>query len=180
MKATRFRTPRRILVAATALLTLSALAACGSDESADADAPRTQADAVTVSEPWIKAADKGMTGGFAQLANKGDEDVTVVSASSAAAQSVELHEMAKDPDTGAMVMQEREDGLPIAGGSTAELAPGGDHLMFIGLTGPLAAGQEVEVTLTFADDSELTFSAPARSFSGAEEEYDPHAGGHDG
>lgn len=180
MSAGRLPAPRRVLAAALAAVTLSALAACGSDESADADAPRTQAEAVTVSEPWIKAADEGMTAGFATLANTGDEEVTLVSAASAAAQSVELHEMAKDPDTGAMVMKEREAGLPIEADSTAELAPGGDHLMFIGLTAPLAAGEEVEVTLTFADDSELTFSAPARSFTGAEEEYAPESGGHHG
>lgn len=180
MSAIRFSAPRRVLAAALAALTLSALTACGSDESADADAPRTQADAVVVSEPWIKAADEGMTAGFATLANTGDEEVIVVSASSAAAQSVELHEMTKDPGTGAMVMKEREDGLPLEADSTAELAPGGDHLMFIGLTAPLAAGQEVEVILTFADDSELTFSAPARSFTGAEEEYEPHSDGHHG
>lgn len=180
MSANRLPAPRRLLVAALAALTLSALTACGNDESADADAPRTQADAVTVSEPWIKAADEGMTAGFATLANAGEEEVTVVAAASAAAQSVELHEMAKDPGTGALVMKEREGGLPLKADSTVELAPGGDHLMFIGLTAPLAAGEEVEVTLTFADDSELTFSAPARSFTGAEEEYEPHADGHHG
>jgi hypothetical protein len=66
---------------------------------------------------------------------------------------------------------------PVDGGFTAPaddqllLEPGGYHLMFMGLTGPIEAGDEVEITLTCADGATTSFTAPAKPFTGAEEEY---------
>jgi copper(I)-binding protein len=48
-----------------------------------------------------------------------------------------------------MRMRELEKGLEIPAGGTVTLAPGGFHLMLIGLTAPLKAGTRVPVTLVF-------------------------------
>ena len=46
-------------------------------------------------------------------------------------------------------MRELVDGLPLPAGTTAELKPGGHHLMFIQPTRALPAGEQVDATLVF-------------------------------
>lgn len=160
------RRPRRW--AGAALLTAAVLAGLTACSSA-ADEPADQAGAVTVAEPWAKAAEDGMTSVFADLVNDSDEEVTIVAASSPAAASTELHEVVLT--AGVAGMQEKEGGFAVPADSTYLLEPGGDHLMLMDLTTPLEPGDDVPMTLTFADGSTLEFRAPIRDFSGAQEDY---------
>nr|WP_221446992.1 copper chaperone PCu(A)C [Microbacterium thalassium] len=145
---------------------------CATGTSASSDeAVSAAADVVTVSDAWVKAADEGMTGAFAELENDGSADVTVVAASTDAAAMVELHETAMGDD-GEMAMSEVDGGFVVTAGGTHVLEPGADHIMLMSLTGPLAAGDEVTITLTFSDESTLEFTAPVKDFSGANENYD--------
>ncbi len=59
---------------------------------------------------------------------------------------------------GAMRMQEMEGGLPLVGGETVSLEPGGYHVMLIDLVEPLEIGDEIDVTLEFAEAGETTIS----------------------
>lgn len=86
-------------------------------------------------------------GGFVTIANTGNEDDRLVSASSPAAPVVELHEMRMDGDV--MVMRELENGVFVPAGETVMLAPGGLHIMFMKVPTPFAEGEPVPVTLTF-------------------------------
>ena len=49
-----------------------------------------------------------------------------------------------------MRMVRMEGGLVLPPGQTIELAPGGRHGMLEGLVQPLAAGTDLDLTLTFA------------------------------
>ncbi len=171
------RTWRRAAAASGAATLLALTAACGGNaKSAEA----TQASTVSIKDPWVKAADTGMTAAFGTLRNASDSDATVVSASATSVtKTSELHEMATD-DNGQMVMRPKKGGFSLPAGKTHELDPGGDHIMLMDLTKPVRAGDEVKVTLTFADKSSMSFTAPARSFSGAEENYQPGEGGMSG
>ena len=147
---------------------LAVTAACGGGgDSSDA---ATQASTVTITDPWVKAGDSGMTAAFGQLRNAGDTDATVVAVSTDIS-PMELHEMATD-DSGKMVMREKEGGFVIPAGKTHQLDPGGDHLMLMDITKPVKPGDKLTFTLTFADKSTMSFTAPARSYSGANEDYD--------
>lgn len=139
--------------------------------------PATEADAVTVSDQWGKAADTGMSAAFANITNTGDQEVRIVSVSSPASTRMELHEIATGAD-GATVMREKEGGVAIPANGTHALAPGGDHLMLMDLTAPLTPGVTTTFTLTFEDGSTTSFDAQVRDFSGNQENYDP-SGGHD-
>lgn len=165
---------RTSLVAAAAAAT-TLLTACGSTDTAPADA-------LVVSSAWAKAADDGMTAAFADLQNTGDTDLHIVSVESPVARSTELHEMVDSGD-GGMVMQETEDGFVVPAGGSHRLAPGGDHIMFIDLLEPVTPGTDVPITVTFGDGSTAEFSAQVRDYAGAQEEYAPGHGepvGHDG
>jgi copper(I)-binding protein len=163
---------------ALALLSLTALTLTGcaaADEPAAGTAGSTSsgssaAESVTVTDPWVKAADEGMSAAFGEITNAGNDDVTIVSATSEAAGTVELHETVDD-GTGAMTMQEIDGGFVVGPGETLALEPGGNHLMLMDLTDPLEAGEEVTVTLTFSDDSTAEITAPVKDYSGANESY---------
>ncbi len=150
-----------------ALLAVLALAGCTSAGRADL----TAAEAVTVADAWVKAADEGMSAAFGTLTNTSDGDVTLVSAMSPAAARVELHETVPG-DAGEMVMREVESGFVIPAGTTLTLEPGGNHLMLMGLTAALRAGEDVTVALTFSDGSTLDLTGPAKEYSGANESYE--------
>ena len=153
-----FRTA--LLVAISA----AALAGCGADE-----AP-SEADSVTISDGWIKQVDTGMTAGVAEILNDGAEQVRVVSGLKPVAPMMELHEVVTSAD-GSMKMQPKEGGFTVAADDTTVLAPGGDHLMLMNVTDPLTPGTDTDITLTFEDGSSTTFTAQARDFAGAQENY---------
>jgi copper(I)-binding protein len=169
---------------ALAVASLVVLAGCG---SADADHPAgattpaggPAAESVSVGDAWVKAADSGMSAAFGDLTNTGPQDVTVVSVSSPASTTLELHETVEN-ESGAMVMREKQDGFTIPAGGELLLEPGGNHIMLMDLTAPLVAGDEVTVTLTFSDDSTLDLTAPVKDYAGADESYEGGDGEHEG
>ena len=83
----------------------------------------------------------------------------VTGAASEAAKRVELHDHIRDGD---IMRMRRIEGISIPAGSAAQLAPGGKHVMLIGLTAPLTADTDVSFRLQFEDGSEHSFSAPVR------------------
>jgi len=102
-----------------------------------------------ISQPWARAtpASAPAGGGFLTITNTGTAPDRLVSASSPAAELVQVHEMKMDGAV--MRMREVEKGLEIPAGGTVTLAPGGFHLMMMGLKGPLKQGTNVPVTLVF-------------------------------
>ena len=172
---------RGTAVAAGAALSALLLASCSGGAGGDASAAGSAtgdraaaADSVTVEQPWLKAADSGMTSAFGELRNDGDTAVTLTGASAdGIAGEVELHETAADPQTGASSMQAREEPLLIGPGETAALEPGGDHLMLMDLQCAPMAGTELSLELQFDDGSATTVELPVRDYAGAQEEYAP-------
>ena len=91
---------------------------------------------------------RAQTGGaFFSVTNHGTVADRLVSASSNVAEHVEMHVMRMDGNV--MKMQSVPEGFAILPGETLVLAPGGKHLMFIGVHEPFKQGQEVPVDLTF-------------------------------
>ena len=129
-----------------------------------------ESESVAVSDQWAKAAGSGMTAVFATVENTGGRDIQVVSAASPASGVVELHEVADG------TMRQKEGGFTIPAGQSHTLAPGGDHIMLMGLSGPLEPGSDVEITLTLGDGSTTAFTAQARDFDGNNEEYSGDTG----
>ena len=104
---------------------------------------------LAISAPWSRATPGGakVGGGYLSIRNAGKEADRLIAVSSAVATSVDVHEMTmKD---GVMTMRPVEGGLVIAAGQTVSLAPGGFHLMLMGLKEPLQQGRPVGVTLEF-------------------------------
>ncbi len=75
-------------------------AGCGSPDGASTTEPnpsvtasasaRTAAGVVGVRDPWVKAADEGMTAAFGTLVNESDVDVTLTGSGSCAARTTTM------------------------------------------------------------------------------------------
>jgi periplasmic copper chaperone A len=158
-----------------------ALAGCGGGSSSGATGPTPDpsgetsaaASELVVRDPWVKAADEGMTAAFGVLVNDTAADITITSVTTEIS-PVELHEMAMAD--GAMVMREKDGGIVVPAGGSHTLEPGGDHIMLMDIAQPVQPGDEITFTLTFADGSTSQFTAVAKPFAGAEESYDPGTG----
>lgn len=127
---------------------------------------------LTVEEAWIKANSGDMTAAFATLTNTGDTPITIEGASNTSASMVELHTTVIDPTSGTSTMKAVEGGFTIEPGATLELAPGGDHIMLMGMSCTLAAGTSDIITLQ-TSAGEVSFEATVRDYAGAQEEYAP-------
>lgn len=103
---------------------------------------------------WTRAAGQGAQGGgFLTIRNTGTAADTLVAASSPAAARVELHTSLREGD----IMRMRPvENIPVPAGGSVSLAPGGLHMMLIGLTRPLAVGQVIPVTLRFERSGQVT------------------------
>ncbi|OJX97324.1 MAG: hypothetical protein BGO96_05140 [Micrococcales bacterium 73-15] len=183
---TTFTLNRVAAVLGTGLLALT-LAACASgsdtgtaqaatstaspvdtDTTGGESAESTQLAGLTLVDGWVKAADSGMSAAFGVLENPTDADLAVVGVSSPVSSQMQLHETVVVD--GAMKMQQ-VDSFTVPAGGTFVLEPGGNHLMFMDLTTPVAPGDDVDLTLDLADGSTYSVTVQAREFTGADEEY---------
>ncbi|OWU85348.1 copper-binding protein [Oceanicola sp. 22II-s10i] len=116
---------------------------------------------ITVEDAYARTSGMMAQSGaaFMTIHNAGTEDDRLTGVASEAAARVELHTHI-DAGNGVMQMRENEDGFEIPAGGTHALARGGDHVMFMGLTGPWAQGDTVTVTLTFEKAGEMTVEIP--------------------
>jgi copper(I)-binding protein len=113
---------------------------------------------LVITTAWSRATPAGakVAGGYLTIENRGTAPERLKAASSTAAAKTEIHEMAvKD---GVMTMRQLADGLVIAPGTSVQLAPGGGHLMLVGLNAPLHQGDRVPVTLSFEQAGDVKVS----------------------
>lgn len=101
-----------------------------------------------------------MSAGYLTIVNGAEAADTLVSATSPRAASVEVHEMSMDGAV--MRMRQVTGGLAIPSGGEVSLAPGGNHLMFMGVTQPFAEGESIPVTLTFANAGAVEVQLPVQ------------------
>lgn len=85
----------------------------------------------------------------------------LISAVSPSAALVEFHESVND--NGIMRMVPQPEGFTIPEGGMVALEQGGKHIMLTNLTSALAAGDEVELTLTFREHEPVTMTVPVMS-----------------
>ncbi|MBC7103851.1 MAG: copper chaperone PCu(A)C [Parvibaculum sp.] len=129
------------------------LASCGDNAPSE----------IAVSEVWARASVTKTGAAYATIENRGGADDTLVEVLSPVAERVEIHYMTMD----GMVMKMRKlDALPVKAGESVALAPGGKHIMLIGLHGPLDEEAPVPLTLVFEKAGKIELTAPVRPAGG--------------
>jgi copper(I)-binding protein len=113
---------------------------------------------ITVTHPWARATPGGVTVGgayFEVKAAPGPGD-RLIGARSAVAGSMEVH--SHSIENGVAKMR-RVDGLPIKGGESVVLKPGGYHVMLLDLKKPLKEGDLLKFTLSFEKAGDIEVEA---------------------
>ena len=134
--------------------------------AAPALAQETKAGDLVIVAPWARATPKGadVGAGYVEIRNAGAEPDQLTGGSADFAK-VEIHQMSMQGDV--MQMREVQGGVAIPAHGAIKLAPGGYHLMFTGLKRPLAKGETVKVTLTFAHAGAVAVDFPVRAIGAA-------------
>jgi len=103
---------------------------------------------IQIDHPWARASAGAAKNGAAYLTITGQgQPDQLTGASTPVAATTELHESMDD--MGMMKMRPMT-GLALTPGKPVKLAPGGYHLMLLGLKAPLKAGDTFPLTLRFA------------------------------
>ncbi|WP_235902816.1 copper chaperone PCu(A)C [Sandarakinorhabdus oryzae] len=85
--------------------------------------------------------------GYLAITNRGVAADRLLSVTTSAANRSDLHGTIQSGAV--MQMRAQAGGVPVPAGATVTFAPGGLHVMFIGLKAPLPAGQSIKARLTF-------------------------------
>lgn len=127
---------------------------------------------IEVADAWVRPSvgDGGTSAAYMTIANKGGASDLLKSARTPKAKSVELHQTTMSAD-GVMQMRKVEGAVPIEAGESLVLEPGGTHFMLLGLEDALKAGEQLILTLEFANagsvDVVVPVSANAPATTGA-------------
>ena len=143
----------------TSLVLLAALVA-------SAQAQDYKVGSLVIDHPWTRATPKGaaVAGGYVKITNTGSTPDRLTGGSAEVSRKFEIHEMSMDG--GVMKMRELKDGLEIPPGATVELKPGSYHIMMMNLSRPLAKGDKVKASLTFAKAGKIDVEFAVEALGG--------------
>jgi copper(I)-binding protein len=145
-------------------LAITMLVFAGLDAGATNDTPSgSPSDSqLSFSPMQMRATAPGMpsSAAYVSIANHSGAADRLIAAKTVVARRVEIHSM--EMDNGVMRMRAVDGGLLIAAGESVHLAPGGLHIMLMGLTTQLAADSQHEITLVFEKAGEITVTATVK------------------
>jgi copper(I)-binding protein len=136
---------------------------------------RSSGDTIQVEDAWVRAAQMmgqepaqgemdHMSGSnsaaYMLIKNNGADPDRLLSAGSDAAHAIELHE---SREVDGVMQMEPISAVEVPANASAELKPGGMHIMLIGLTKDLNAGDKVRLVLKFEKAGDVTVDAEVRA-----------------
>lgn len=125
--------------------------------------PQATGPKISVEGAWARSSPSmaGAGAAYAVISNQGNEADRLISVSSDAAKTAEVHESYMDK--GMMMMRPVQGGLEIPASGKVELKPGGYHIMLINLAKPLEAGAKITIVLKFEKAGEITVEAEIKN-----------------
>lgn len=151
---------QRSLYAST--LVGAALTACAASASAQS---------IAIQQPWARETSASAPNGavYMSITNSGERADRLTGATGDIAQRIELHSHTMDEE-GVMRMRHVDVIEVPAGGATA-LAPGGLHIMLMGLDEPLEEGTSFPLTLSFEGAGDLPVEVTVTDITGPSMEH---------
>jgi copper(I)-binding protein len=111
---------------------------------------------ITVKDAWARPAVQDGNGAvYFLLQNHSAGSDELIAVSSEIAEAAEIHETKMDGD---VMKMEQVMSVPVKGKESIEFAPGGLHIMLIGLRQELKVGDQFQITLQFAGQDDITLS----------------------
>lgn len=114
-------------------------------------------DPLRADDAYIRATNPKSGAAYMAIRNEGPQSCRLMAATTPAAARAELHSTREENGVMKMIAIGPVD---IGPGQTLTLAPGGDHLMLMGLTAPLKDGDQAALTLDLGDCGLLQVQAP--------------------
>ena len=113
----------------------------------------------SIEQPWARATIGQTPNAVAYLTvvNRGAKGDRLIGVRTPAARHASLHTHSM---AGGMMRMEAVPAIDVPVGATVELAPGGLHVMLMGLHEPLREGANITLTLTFERNGDLEFEVP--------------------
>lgn len=111
------------------------------------------ADGIQISHAWAPATPPGATVGAAYMNIESGKADSLIAVRSSVAESVELHRTSFEDGIAQM---RKVDSVIVAPKTPLVLETGGLHMMLMGLSAPLEAGQTFKVTLSFQHAGDVT------------------------
>ncbi len=156
---------KRLIVLSTTILTLLLSVHLSASE-------------LVIKHPYARATPPHATTSavFLKLENSSKVERTIISATTPAAEKVELHTHVMEGD----VMKMRQvKNIKIPATATTELKPGGLHIMLFELQQQFKEGREIEVSLHFANGDTQTFTAKIKKVIAGMMEHNHHSSKHE-
>jgi hypothetical protein len=134
------------IISSLVLIATFAIAANG---TVLAQTPEHKQGPLTVVQPWSRATAPSQKAGgvFLRIENTSDQPDRLTGVETEMANIASLHAMIRDGNV--MKMRPVENGIDVPANGHVVLAPGGRHVMLIGLHNRLAKGTTVPLTLIF-------------------------------
>ncbi|HEY3474255.1 MAG TPA: copper chaperone PCu(A)C [Anaerolineales bacterium] len=121
---------------------------------------------VQVRDAWARPAPQGANGAiYFVIENHSSETQELVGVEADIAEAVEMHESQMSGDI--MEMHQLES-VPLGPGTKVTFEPGGLHVMLIGLNKDLQTGDEIEITLHFANYKDIQLIVPVQDTPASE------------
>jgi hypothetical protein len=141
---------------------LSFISACDKDLENSRQAPA--AETISVIEPYIRAMPPGqkVTAMFMTINNPSLNTYSLIRVESDVSEHVELHQ---HKNVNGMMQMGQVENIEIAAQGNTKLAPGGYHVMLIGLKNDIAVGQNVDMVLNFKDGSKKNIKVPVQKIA---------------
>ena len=113
---------------------------------------------VTISDGWARASILASRPAAAYLTLTSDQSDQLVAITTPVAENVTIHAVETGNDGVSRMV--KIDALDLPSGEPVTLAPGGMHLMLMGLPEKLEEGTELPLILTFASGAQMEVSVP--------------------
>lgn len=129
--------------------------------------------ALVLSDAWVRALPPGQpnTAAYLVVTNSGGSTVTIVGASTAIADKAEIH---TTREVDGLQRMEQLMQLQVGPGQSLAFAPGGTHLMLLGLRQMPVQGDEVRLCLQLAGGDEVCTITDVRKSAGSEQSHEHH------
>lgn len=120
---------------------------------------------ITVQDAWMRATAQGENGAvYFVLQNDSREQDELIDVSSNLADSVEMHASSMMQGTDVMQMNQVSS-VALGPNSEVSFAPGGLHVMLVGVKNELKLGDVIEITLHFRNHADIPVSVSVAEFA---------------
>ncbi len=122
---------------------------------------------------WVRALPPGQpnTAAYLTATNRGAAAVTIIGASAAIAGTTQIH---TTREVDGLLRMEQVAQLQLAPGQSLVFAPGGTHLMLMGLAQMPAPGEQVRLCLELAGGAPVCTLAEVKKSAGNEQSHEHH------